>query len=263
MAARGVLTRIIDVRGHGRSTCGQDGACGAPPDGGYASEDDSHYWIGRPGDSLDENQIIRDLARHVADLRGRWPNARITVGGHSSGGGVVSRFIEHGGLASVESVALLAPFNHFDRPQNVPPTPPLCSDTAGSAYAQVDLAALGAALRGDRHRYVLNFKKDPELTTALDTLHYSYTTMTGMAADNPNDFLAAYSEPLLWVAAREDALLDLDESRRQFERAPGGGAFIEVAGTSHVGLSWSDAVAELLARWSIDPGQVSSGTLEP
>jgi len=105
--------------------------------------------------------------------------------------------------------------------------------------------------------------KDPTLTTELDTLRYTYTTMTGMAANNPDDFLAAYSEPLLWVAAREDALLDLEVSRSQFLRAPGGGAFVEVADTSHVGLSWSDGVADLLARWSLDPTQVHSGILEP
>lgn len=263
LAARGVFTRIIDVRGHGRSTCDANGTCGRPPTGGYTSDDDGRYWVGRPGDSRDENQIIRDLSRHVSDLHERWPDARLTLSGHSSGGGVISRYVEHGGLAGVDGVALLAPFNHFDQPQNLPPTPPLCPDTAGSAYAQVDLAALGAALRGDRHRYVLNFIKDPALTTTLDTLRYTYTTMTGMAANNPDDFLAAYSGPLLWIAASDDALLDLEQSREQFLRVPGGGAFVEVTDTSHVGLSWSDAVAELVARWSLDPTQVSSGTIDP
>ncbi len=259
LSERGVLTRIIDVRGHGRSTCGPDGECGSPP---YEAIDDDRYYVGRPGDSLDEDQIIRDLARHVADLREDWPASSLVLSGHSSGGGVVSRYVETGGLAVVDSVALLAPFNHFEQPQNVDFSDQLCPGTAGTAYAQLDLGALGDALRGNRHRYVLDFVKEPDLTTELDTLHYSYTTMLGMAADDPDDFLAAYSEPTLWVAAEQDALLDLDESRAQFERMPGGGAFVTVRDTSHVGLSWSDAVAGLLAQWATDPDSVESGVLE-
>lgn len=256
---RGVLARIIDVRGHGRSTCSPQGACGEPP---HPAPDDDRYYRGRPGDSLDEDQIIRDLARHVADLRARWPAARrLVISGHSSGGGVVSRYVETGGLAAVGSVALLAPFNHFAQPQNVDASDQLCAGTAGTPYAQLDLGALGDAMRGNRHRYVLSFVKEPELTTELDTLRYSYTTMLGMAADDPDDFLAAYAEPTLWIAAERDALLDLEESRAQFERMPGGGAFVVAQDTSHVGLSWSDPVAELLARWATEPSSVESGTL--
>ena len=261
LRARGVLARVIDVRGHGRSVCTSEGECGGPP---YPSVlDDGRYFVGRPGDSLDEDQIVRDLARHVADLGRSWPEARIVAVGHSSGGGVVSRFVEYGGLAQVDAVALLAPFNHYEQAQNVDVSAQLCPDTAGTLYAQLDLGALGDALRGNRHRYVLNFVKEAELTTSLDTLRYSYTTMVGMAADGPDDFLAAYVEPTLWVAAERDVLLDLERSRAQFERMPGGGAFVTVLDTSHVGLSWSDAVAALLARWALEPQTVQSGTLAP
>ena len=263
LATRGVLSRIIDVRGHGRSVCSASGECNDPPAGGYRTQDDGDYWVGRPGDSLDEDQITRDVSRHVAALRALYPDARLTLSGHSSGGGVVSRYVEHGGLATVDGVALIAPFNHPDQAQNLEGAQSLCPDTAGSSYAQVDLAALGDALRGNEHRYVLNFVKEPALTTDLDTLRYTYPTVAGMAADDPDGFLAAYVQPVLWLAAEHDAVLDLAASRAQFDRLAGGGAFVTVLGTSHVGLSWSDPVAGVLATWAVDPTAVVTSELSP
>ena len=43
----------------------------------------------------------------------------------------------------------------------------------------------------------------------------------------------------------------------------GGGAFVTLLDTSHVGLSWSDRVAELLVSWALDPASVDSGELSP
>ncbi len=263
IADAGVRARIIDVRGHGRSTCDAQGRCGSPPNGGYAHEDDGEYWVGKPGDSLDEDQIIRDLGRHVAALREAFPSARLMVTGHSSGGGVVSRFVEHGGLATVDAVALIAPFNHADQPQNRDQSERLCPDQAGSPYAQVDLGALGDALRGNVHRYVLNLVKDDPYQAPLDIRRYTYATMIGMAADDATAFVEAYVQPVLWIAGEKDALFDVERSRDQLRAMPGGGAFIEVRDTSHVGLTWSTGVADVLARWALDTTSVQSAVIDP
>lgn len=247
LRARGVWTRIIDVRGHGRSVCDPTGDCGRPPYEDPA--DDSVYFVGRSGDALDEHQLVRDLALHVADVHGRWPEASVALAGHSSGGGLISRYVETTGTANVDTVVLVAPFNHYEQPQNVDASGDLCDGTTGTRYAQVDLGALGDALRGDRHRYVLDLVKGPEATARLDTRRYSYTMMTGMGATSPEDFLLAYTQPTLWIAARRDALLELAASREQFEQMPGGGRFTVVEDTSHVGLSWSTDVADMIADW--------------
>jgi len=63
---------------------------------------------------------------------------------------------------------------------------------------------------------------------------------------------AGFTAPLLFLAAEEDALLDPDVSAEEFARAPGGGVFEVVEGTSHVGLSWSAEVAGRLAGWFRD-----------
>lgn len=267
LAKAGVRARIIDVRGHGRSTCadpsiaGED--CGAPPEGGYPYADDGRYWVGKPGDSLDANQIIRDLGRHVAALRESFPQARLVLAGHSSGGGVVSRYVEHGGLSTVDAVALIAPFNHADQPQNNDQSERLCPDQAGSPYAQLDLGALGDALRGNTHRYVLDLVKDEAYQAPLDTQRYTYTTMLGMATTDAEGFLQAFATPTLWIAGRADALFDLERSRAQLDAMPGGGPFVEVLDTSHIGLTWSPNVARELARWALAPETVNSAVIEP
>lgn len=42
---------------------------------------------------------------------------------------------------------------------------------------------------------------------------------------------------------------------------PGGGPFVVVKDTTHVGLNVSGGTAELLARWALEPDSVSSGSI--
>ncbi|MCH9686526.1 MAG: alpha/beta hydrolase [Deltaproteobacteria bacterium] len=250
LAARGVLARVIDVRGHGRSTCPTT-ACD-DPEGVRAYVDDGAYWPGRPGDALDEDQHTRDLHSFVVDLERRWPDATLLLAGHSSGAGLVARYVERIGMAHLVGAMQLTPFHHPDQPQNDLAQWD-CGRASGTGYARVDLGALGDARRGNPHRYVLSLHKDPEYQTALDTLHYSFTTLQGMAASNPDTFHAAFSRPVLWIAGERDALLDLDESREEFQRLGTPGEFVVVRDTSHVGVSWSDRVAEVMAEFAFDP----------
>lgn len=260
LAARGVLARLIDVRGHGRSACPTP-TCD-DPEAPRAYVDDGDYWPGRPGDSLDANQIARDLHAMVVDLQQQWPQAPLYIAGHSSGAGAVARYVEQTGMAHLEGAIVLTPFFHPDQPQNQLETWD-CGRASGTGYARVDLGALGDALRGNPHRYVLSFHKDPEFTAQLDTLHYSHTTTLGMAATNADDFFASFVRPVLWVAAEHDALLDLSASRAEFARLPAGGAFVVANDTSHVGVSWSGSVAALMAEFVHDPAAVEDGSIEP
>ena len=249
LADRGVLARIIDVRGHGLSACASADDCADPAFTPRKIRDNSDYYRGRVGDSADANQIIRDLGHHLADLRARWPNASLHLAGHSSGGGVVSRYLEHAGPGDLANVGLIAPYNHPDQPQVRPSVQLDCVDTVGTDYARVDVGALGDALRGNDHRYVISFHKGQAYEQPLDTLSYTWTTLQGMGTTDPDAFWTAYTVPLLFVAGSDDHLLDPEESRRQFERAPAGGSFVVAEDTSHIGLSWSDEVAAELAAW--------------
>lgn len=250
LSERGVYTRVIDVRGHGRSVCASATDCTDPAFTPRPIVDDATYWPGRLGDAADENQPARDLSRHIAHLHSMWPDARLQLVGHSSGGGLVSRTLENAGDGNLAGVVLLAPYNHPDQPQVRPEVQLDCPDTVGTAYARVSLGAIGAALRGDVHRYTVRFHKGADYTEPLDTLGYTWTLMNGMAATDPDTFWRAHTAPLLFVMAAHDHLLDPDISAEQAERAVGPVTVVEMADTSHVGLSWSEDVADVIAEWA-------------
>ncbi len=256
----GVYARLVDLRGHGMSRCPDPVDCDPTATPSYT--DDGDYWPGRPGDALDEHQLVRDVHVHLADLEASFPDARFLLAGHSSGGGLVSRTIETTGVRGLTGAILLAPFNHLEQPQ-VSLDSWECGTIVGTPYAQVDLGALGDARRGNPHRYVISLNKQPEYTTPLDTLQYTYALNQGFAVTDPEGFHQAFTLPTLWVAGQEDAMLDLEASRSEFERLPGGMAFVEVVDTSHVGVSWSAGVAEVLADFAHDVGSVRSGVIEP
>ena len=260
MAAEGVLTRVVDLRGHGLSTCITPDVCGT--EGARVYDDDGAYWPGRPGDALDAWQHARDVVTHLEHLRELWPEADAVLMGHSSGAGLVARVIESRGMAGLAGAIVLAPFHTPDQPQNSLQTWD-CGRGVGTAYAQVDLGALGDAMRDNPHRYVLALRKNEDYRAALDTEHYTATTMWGLAVEDEERFHAAFTGPTLWVAGERDALLDVELSRQEFDRMPGGQAFVTVADTSHVGVTWSRAVGQLCAAFARDPASVTSQTLQP
>jgi alpha-beta hydrolase superfamily lysophospholipase len=247
---RGVFARLIDLRGHGRSRCVQAGRCGVDETPVYT--DDGSTWPGRPGDALDVSQHARDLSVHLTELRRLFPAARVFLAGHSSGAGLVTRVVQTQGMSALSGVMLLAPFIHPDQPQNDVMAWE-CGRVVGTTYARVDLGAVGDAQRGNPHRYVLRLEKNPAYADPLDTLRYTYTTMIGLAATDAKTFHAAFTGPTLWVQGEADALFDLEASKAEFARLPGGRAFVTVDQTSHVGVIWSDSVAGLLAGFALDP----------
>lgn len=261
MAAEGVLARLVDLRGHGRSVCLTPDDCGDVA-GPRSFVDDGRYWVGRPGDSADPDQIVRDLRRHLADLRSRWPDAPVFVAGHSSGGGTISRLVATGGMSDLDGAMLVAPFNHAEQPQNQLDSW-ACGRIVGTDYAHVHMPALGDARRGAIHRYTLSFHKPEVYRDDLDTAWNSYTTALGMAAPDPDGFHQTFDGPVLWVAGEMDALFDVEAARGEHARMPGAAAFVVVRDTSHVGLSWSAGVGRLLAAFAHDPGGVEDGIIEP
>ncbi|MED5371207.1 MAG: alpha/beta hydrolase [Myxococcota bacterium] len=247
LAERGVLVRILDVRGHGLSVCAESG-CGAPESVDRDPVDDGAYWTGRVGDSLDEQQIVRDVGHLLADMAEANPEATLALGGHSSGGGVVSRLVESTGAPGVHRFLLLAPYNHPEQPQVRPEVLLDCPETGGTHYARLDLGALGDALRGNVHRFVLHLHKSEQYTDPLDTLAYSYTTMTGMAASSPQGFWPAYGAPVLLLTGSDDHLLDPEISETQVALAAQG-SFGELPETSHIGIIWSPEAVDQAAEF--------------
>ena len=113
LAASGVTAVAIDARGHGAS--------------------------GTRGDIAYIGQLDDDLADLVAHLRLTYPKARLTLIGHSSGGGFVLRIAAGPVGAVFDRFALLAPYLGYAAPTNRP------SEGAGR-WAEPDLPRIFAIL---------------------------------------------------------------------------------------------------------------------
>lgn len=247
LSDNGIYTRIIDVRGMGLSV--RESSSSTENDfSPRIFTDNSEYYIGRIGDSLDENQIIRDLAFHIKVLQEEFPDAELFIGGHSSGAGILSRYVEHNGDYEFAGSILLAPFNNASQAQNL--------TEAVGGYAIVDFGALGDALRGNVHRYVIGFNLGDSLPGLdLSVRQYTYTTMKGSSTTDPDTFYSVYSRPVLWLAGSEDQLFDFERCQLEFERindSLGKNEFISVANTSHIGISWSSEAAQEISDWISD-----------
>ena len=115
LAARGVETFAVDVRGHGAS--------GARGDIGYVG------------------QLEDDLADFVAVVRKTNPGAPLTLIGHSAGGGFALRVAASPIQNLFERTVLLAPYLGYDVPTNRP-------DSGGWASADIPRIFGLLALRG-------------------------------------------------------------------------------------------------------------------
>lgn len=245
VAARGVLIRIIDTRGHGHSVCRSATDCSDPAFTPRIYIDDGNYYPGRPGDCLDPNQVIRDLGAHIEDLKKRWPKASIHLAGHSSGGGCISRFVEHIDISMVDGFALLGPYNNWQQPQNIAET--------NNRYSYVDMDLLmNEAIPNNPHRYVLAFNLAKPQSDELSIARWTWNMVQAMAATNADDFWAKYTKPVMFIAGEKDELFDLEECRRQHSRAAAAGPFVVIEDTSHIGLKMSVRVCEALAKWFTD-----------
>jgi len=246
MADRGVIIRIIDTRGHGLSVSMTARDRGSPSIVHRSYIDDGIYHSGRFGDCLDPNQVIRDLLNHVEDLKKLWPRATIHLVGHSSGGGCVSRFVEHIDISKVDSFALLGPYNNWQQPQNIPQT------NSRYSYVDMDLLMNEVILKNTPHRYVLAFNLSKYHSDSLSISRWTWNMVQAMAATDADGFWKKYTKPVMFIAAEKDELFNLEECRRQHRRAAAGGPFVVIEDTSHLGLGLSAKVAETLSKWFFD-----------
>ena len=252
----GILTRVIDFRGTGLSVCRTAAECGDPTE--YTDRvavDDGNYFPGRIGDAADANQIARDLEAHIVDLRAQWPEARVFLSGHSSGGGLICRFVEYVGrdddkeLAQLaDGIVLLAPFVHWNYPPN----------TAGnSRYSVIHMPTVMEVARGAKHRYTLGFNlgnrpggtgnrpPDPWVVSK-----WTQEMASAMAAYSPSSVWSYFTVPTAYVIGTREELFDIDQAKAEHQKAGNPGPFLVLDGASHIGMRWRDELASFMTSFA-------------
>lgn len=205
----------------------------------------------RRGDVDHVGQLEEDLADLLADERRRHPGARVVVGGHSSGGGLVVRFVggRHGG--AVDGVVLLAPYLGHDAPTTRP-------GSGGWARPQVRrIVGLGmldaVGLRFLHQLPVIAFAMPDRVLDgplgATATTAYSYRLQASLAPrPGPRD-LRRLTAPFLLVVGSDDAAFVAAAYAPYVAAHADGGTFAVLEGAGHLGLLVDPRTVDAVAAW--------------
>ena len=220
LAAHGVETFAVDMRGHGTS--------GARGDIGYVG------------------QLEDDLADFVAVLRKTVPSAPLTLVGHSSGGGFALRVAGSPIQNLFERFVLLAPYLGYDAPSTRP---------SSGGWARADIPRI-VGLLALRAIGVNCCEALPVLALAVPpnsekTLVSTYTDrlMRNFAAGS--DFrrdLAAATKPLTIISGADDELMLSD---RYAEAVRGAKVAVDVKvldGINHMGIVAAPKAVSIIAE---------------
>ena len=203
----------------------------------------------RRGDVDYIGQLEDDLADLIAQLRERHPEARIVVGGHSSGGGLAIRFAggEYGDQA--DGYLLLAPYLHH--------AAPTMRENAGG-WAQPHIGRIialsllnGIGIRRWNDAVVVDFAMPEEVRDGSETLAYSYRLNVSL---HPRDDyiadLAAMEVPLLLIVGSRDEAFVADAFEPTISPHARGDAEFEVlADVTHMGAVVSPRIAPIVEAW--------------
>jgi alpha-beta hydrolase superfamily lysophospholipase len=216
LAARGVQTYAVDIRGHGGS--------------------------GNRGDITYIGQLEDDLADLVGEIRKTDPIAPLTLIGHSSGGGFALRVAGSPIQNLFTRTVLLAPYLGYDAPSSR-------ADAGGWASADIPRFLALSVL----HRFGMPWAESlptiafavPPNSSRILTGTYSYRLMRDFAASG--DFhadLAAATKPITIFSGAADELMFSDKYRE----AVGDRATIHIIeGVNHMGIVGNPKAVSVIA----------------
>jgi alpha-beta hydrolase superfamily lysophospholipase len=216
LAARGVQTYAVDIRGHGAS--------------------------GNRGDIAYLGQLEDDMADLVAEIRKSDPGAPLTLIGHSSGGGFALRVAGSAIQNLFVRTVLLAPYLGYDAPSSRPDAGGWASPDLPRFLALAVLHRIG--MPWAESLPAIAFAVPPNSAKAL-TATYSYRLMRNFAASG--DYradLAAATKPVTIFSGADDELMLSDK----YNEAVGGRAAVRIIdGINHMGIVGDAAAVSIIA----------------
>jgi alpha-beta hydrolase superfamily lysophospholipase len=216
LAARGVQTFAVDIRGHGAS--------------------------GTRGDIRYLGQLEDDVADLVSEIRKTNPAAPLTLIGHSSGGGFALRVAGSPIQNLFARTVLLAPYLGYDAPSTR-------ADAGGWASPDIPRFIALSVLRGLGLPFAeslptLAFAVPPNSAKAL-TASYSYRLMRNFAAsaDFRKDLAAATKPVTIFCGGADELML-----AGKYQEAVGNRATVRIIdGINHMGIVGDPAAVSIIA----------------
>jgi alpha-beta hydrolase superfamily lysophospholipase len=208
LAKAGVAAAAVDFRGHGAS--------------------------GTRGDIAYLGQLDDDLDDLIAELRKAYPAARLSLIGHSAGGGFALRVVASPLGADFDRFVLLAPYLGYTAPTNRPSEGPglWASPDTPRIVAILMLARLG--IDWPQSLPVIAFANVPEAKMFV-TSRYSFRLLQNYTA--PPDWKGAFERSkgrISVIAGADDELMDAEAYRRVLP--PLGAPVSILPGVDHMGV---------------------------
>lgn len=201
----------------------------------------------RRGDIDYIGQLEDDLADLIGQIRQGKPDARVFVGGHSSGGGLALRFggSRHG--AQADGFVLLAPYLGHAAPMVKPGAGGWAKADLRRIAAQMALHWIGITRHGGVP--VLRFNLPEQYRNGHETLEYSYRLMRGMHPDDYRAALRATRQPLMIVVGSGDEAFHAQGFKAGVAPYKPDARISFVEGGSHLGIIMSEPAMAEVARW--------------
>jgi alpha-beta hydrolase superfamily lysophospholipase len=208
-----------------------------------------HYQSGpRRGDVDYVGQYEDDIADLIVALRGTGVQGPVTLGGHSSGGGLVIRFAGGAHAQAVSHYLALAPV--------IPTSPAVRNGTAGGwanlhfrrLYGLLALNAIG--IHGFNALPIIAFNKPATYWDGTETLSYSYRLNVSYHPRYryAEDIRQMDGKALVLVGANDEAV-DGEALRAVFAASAPRAQVMVLPNINHFGIFTDEAVLKTIADW--------------
>lgn len=206
----------------------------------------------RRGDVDYIGQLEDDLADLISVIEKRYPNAKIIVGGHSSGGGLVIRFAGSRYGSRIDAYVLLAPFIKYNAPTTRPNSGgwanPLSRRIAGLTMLNnigIHWFDLLTVIQFNMPQAIVDGPLGESATTT-----YSHRLNTSFAPrNNYGHDLAAMKQPFLLVAGLDDEAFIGEQYEPTIAKYTNAGSYVTLPNTSHIGLLTTSQIGPVLTEW--------------
>lgn len=202
----------------------------------------------RRGDVDYIGQLQDDLDDFLTLVHGQHPEARVILGGHSSGGGLVIRYAGGPHRDDVDGYLLLAPYISDNAPTH----------RADAGWARPDVPRLIGLTMLNRigitalnHLPVIRFNMPADLRDGTETLRYSYRLLVSMnpGRDDYGRDIAALHAPTLVVVGRDDPVFEAEAFPPLFRSYNDHAEVALLNGLGHLDLVSSPITAETVKAW--------------
>ncbi|WP_319223207.1 alpha/beta hydrolase [Moritella sp.] len=206
----------------------------------------------RRGDVDYIDQLEDDLADFISYIRKENPNAKVVVGGHSSGGGLAIRFAGSRYAKLADGYVLLSPFLKY----NAPTMRPNSGGWANPFTARIIGLSMLNMMRIHCCDFltVISFNMPKDARDGTETLRYSHRLNTAYAPRNYKKDLSTITQPILVVAGTADEAFIAE----QFEPVISAYTVAQItllSGVTHMGVVVGPEVQLTLKTWLDDFNQ--------